>query len=166
MEHWRHIPTFSRYSVSDLGRVRNDTTDRIMRLTRNSHGVYQVGLRQGHGQKKRSVPLLVASAFVEKPGFTGREQFNTPIHLDGSRSNNRADNLMWRPHWFAVKYSQQFNGPIIDEMYPIIELKTQERFVNAFSAAISFGLLQMEIIDAIIKRTYVWPTFQEFRFLE
>lgn len=164
MESWKTIPSFHGYSVSDSGRVRNDDTGRLMVIKRNQHGVCHVGLYKHVKQHRRGVALLVANAFVSKLDHE-HKTFNTPIHLDGDRSNNRAENLMWRPTWFAQKYTRQFNSNQLGIDEPIIEVNTQERFENSWAAVKTYGLLNNEIMMAIANRTYVWPTYQEFRVL-
>ena len=158
------IDDFPTYSVNSLGQIRNDDTDRIMALTMNQHGVVQVGLMRHGVQHKRSVALLVAKAFLDPPAL---EAFDTPIHLDGDRFNNRVDNLMWRPRWFAIKYQQQFvdfHGPLIPNK--MIEIKTKAKVKNSWHAATKFGLLDEEIYQAAVNRTYVWPTYQYFRIID
>ena len=101
---WRQIREFPNYSVSNSGYVRNDDTGRIMAASVNQHGVVHVGLMRGPRQHKKSLALIVAEAFVERPN----EAFDTPIHLDGNRHNNDTSNLLWRPLWFARKFNRQF----------------------------------------------------------
>ena len=162
METWRTIPDFPRYSVSDQGRVRNDHTGRILSWSVNQNGVMNVGLMHCGTQFRRSVPLLVAREFV--PG--GTEIFDTPIHLDGDLLNARANNLTWRPRWFAVKYKQQFTdgyGVLIDRK--IRNIKTGEEFPDSFECAKWYGILEWDLEQAIEQRTYVWPLYQQFEVL-
>ena len=156
---WRPIEDFPGYSVSNLGRVRNDDTGRIFAIQRNQHGITHVGLVRDGIQYKRSVALLVCQTWMEDR----LEYFDTPIHLDGDQSNNSIDNLMWRPRWFAVKYQRQFNEPHPSVDRQIQEIHTGYRFKDSWEAATTFGLLDYEIWLAIGQRTYVWPTYQEFR---
>src|SRR3954469_2297239 len=104
MEDWAPIQGFPGYSVSTLGRVRRDSSGRILRIKVNQYGVPYVGLMKEWDQKQRSLALLVARAFI----MNTSDIFDTPINLDGDRFNCAVDNLMWRPRWFAVKYNQQF----------------------------------------------------------
>lgn len=165
MEDWKKVQLFDRYSVSDQGLVRNDETGRLLTILRNQHGVCYVGLMRGQEQCRRSLALLVAHAFVSKPMSIQKNSFTKPIHLDGNQENNRAYNLLWRPHWFAMKYTAQFKkGPTSER--PVIDLDTKERYPTPWVAALSFGLLEREVIVAGLTRTYVWPTYQQFRFLE
>lgn len=160
---WKAIPEFPGYSVSDQGCVRNDDTGRILVATPNQHGVMQVGLMRHRKQYKRGVALLVAKAFLPPPV---PEVFNTPINLDGDRSNNDINNLMWRPRWFAVQYHKQFTNGKRGFTKPIMEVNTRERFPTSWQAAVKYGLLDREIMIATLNRTYVWPTYQEFRLIE
>lgn len=162
-ENWAPIEDFPGYSVSDHGRVRTDKTGRILRLSENQFGLLQVGMMRDGVQYHRSVPLLVAKAFL--PELTG--PFNTPINLDGDRHNNHVSNLAWRPRWFAVEYNQQFRHPYQNSiMAPVVDLKTGEVSNNSFECAKRYGLLEQDLVLSILNRTYVWPTYQEFSILE
>ncbi len=160
---WKEIPEFPGYSISDEGHVRNDDTGRILVLTQNQHGVSQVGIMCEGTQYKRGVALLVASAFLHRPRS---EAFDTPINLDGDRRNNHLSNLMWRPRWFAIKYHRQFHNDKRGFRDPVVDAHTMEWFPSSWEAAIKFGLLDREIMLATLNRTYVWPTYQEFRLAE
>jgi hypothetical protein len=160
MEHWLNIHEFPGYSVSNTGYVRNDDTGRIMTVLVNQRGIAYVGLMKRGVQHKRSVAILVTSAYLPKPKL---EAFDTPINLDGDRLNNHIDNLTIRPRWFATKYFQQFNTPPQGIATPIEEVQTGERFENSWEAATKFGLLDKDILMAVMNETYVWPTFQYFR---
>lgn len=158
-ERWIPIEHFLDYEVSDQGRIRSRLTDRVLSLNPNQFGVMQVGMMRDSEQRHRSVPLLVAKAFLPEPGGA----FDTPINLDGDRTNNAVENLLWRPRWFAIKYNQQFkmrHPHRIDR--PIVELKTGEVSENSFECAKKYGLLEEDLILSILNRTYVWPTYQEF----
>lgn len=158
-EQWKSIRLFPGYSVSDHGRIRTDRSGRILSLSISQYGLVQVGMMQNGEQKHRSVPLLVAKAFV--PEIRG--PFDTPINLDGDRRNNRVENLAWRPRWFAIKYNQQFKYPYENPITePIFDLKTGDLSENSFECAKRYGLLERDLVFSILNRTYVWPTYQEF----
>jgi len=162
-ERWKTIDRFEEYSVSNYGRIRSDKYGRVLAVSENQSGLVQVGLMRDGIQHHRSVPLLVAKAFlkpVEGP-------FDTPINLDGDRHNNRLENLMWRPRWFAIRYNQQFRYPFENSILaPIIDLKTEEISENSFECAKRYGLLEEDLVFSILHRTYVWPIHHEFGILE
>jgi hypothetical protein len=159
---WRPIRDFPGYSVSDTGLVRNDEADRIMAMLVNQAGVVNVGLTRNRTQYKRAVALLVAKAFLEKPKI---EIFDCAINLDGDRFNNHADNLAWRPRWFATKYFQQFQHDHFDIHFPVEEMDIQEKFDSPWEAAIRFGLLQVDVMLSALNQVSVWPTMQRFRLI-
>lgn len=77
------------YSVSDIGEVRKDTNNYLMKL-QIQQGYKHVTL-QIHGKAKRfRVHRLVAEAFIPNPE-------NKPYvnHIDGNRQNNNVSNLEW-----------------------------------------------------------------------
>jgi len=158
-EQWRPIADFPGYSVSNLGNVRTDKSGRILRLNANQFGVLQVGMMRDGTQYHRSVPLLVAKAFIPQP----LGPFDTPINLNGDRHNNEVDNLAWRPRWFAIKYNQQFRYSYPHHIpMPIIDLNTREISENSLDCAMRYGLLEEDLVMSILNRTYVFPTYQEF----
>lgn len=161
-EAWEEIRDFPGYSVSNWGRVRRERTGRIVRPTRNTRGIWTIGLMsEDSQQRKRSIPLLVADAFVERPD--GRVNFDTPIHLDGNRDNLHYLNLQWRPLWFARKYMQQFEREEPAYPYAIEDVETRVFYKHSREAAIIHGLLEQDIRLSMINRTYVYPTGQIFR---
>jgi hypothetical protein len=162
-ERWKTIELFPDYEVSDLGRIRSNTSDRILSLNENQSGLVQVGLMRDGQQFHRSVPLLVAKAFLPRPS----EAFDTPINLDGDRYNNALENLTWRPRWFAIRYNQQFKRPFENSIQaPIQDLKTGDVSENSFECAKHYGLLERDLVLSIVNRTYVWPTYQQFSIFE
>ena len=162
VEEFRVIPEFPRYSVSNYGRVRNERTGRIMAESPNQFGDFSVGLTDGHGQFRRSVRLLVARAFVEGED----SKFNTAMLLDGNKRNLRADNIVWRPRWFAWEYTRQFNsdytwyesGPIIDD-YGV-------EYETVFSAAVTNGELCVDIYQSLYDRDRrVFPFGRQYQYM-
>src|SRR3954452_2344535 len=125
MTEWVPIRGFPGYSVNPLGQVRNDSTDRILNTRINQYGVPYVGMMREFRQCIRSLPLLVATAFLPEPN----EIFDTPINLDGDRSNCNVDNLMWRPRWYAIYYVNQFKERYVNPIEaPVRAVETEEVF--------------------------------------
>jgi hypothetical protein len=166
MEEWVNLEFcgLPGYAVSSEGVIRNERTGKPLRLSRTSNGLSKVNLFDAEIQAQRSfsVPLLVARSFVEiEPHL--QERFNTPINLNGQRADNRAVNLAWRPRWFAIKYHQQFhNNRRGFTNLRVRDVATGEIFPTSWEAAIKFGLLDREILHAVMNRTYLFPTGQIF----
>jgi hypothetical protein len=160
-EEWVPVEEFRRYSVNTLGQVRNESTGRIMRVRTNQYGVPYVGLMVGGGHRQcvRSLPRLVATAFVPRPN----DVFDTPINLNGDRTDCRAENLMWRPRQYAIQYINQFDDPYENPInVPIRDVDTGEEYSNSMDAACANGLLEREVVLSILNRTLTWPTYQHF----
>jgi hypothetical protein len=161
-EIWDPIQEFPDYHVSSLGRVQNERTGRDLRLTRNQSGIVMAGLFSRGVQYKRSVAILVAKSFLADPH---NEYFDTPIHLDGDRENNSADNLAWRPRWFAYQYHSQFKTQYMNRLYEDIEIvETGEVFANSLELAKGLGLIERDVVLATLNDGIsVFPTDYNFR---
>jgi hypothetical protein len=116
MENWKKIQGFENYSVSDMGRVRNDKTSRMMKTPLSGHGYNQLNLVGSNGKKLWKVHRLVALCFIENPQ-------NKPYvnHLDGNKQNNNVKNLEWSTESENIKHALE-NG-LIDQNYLIQRAK-------------------------------------------
>lgn len=163
IDDWRPVDGFPGYSVNPLGQVRNDSSGRLLSPRFNQYGVPYVGLMREWDQCARSLPRIVAMAFLP----ISNEIFDTPIQVDGDRSNCRVDNLMWRPRWYAVLYNRQFSDrydhPINE---PVRSVDEKETFPNSLEAACRYGLLEREVVLSVLNRTPAWPTYQYFELAE
>jgi hypothetical protein len=158
-EVWVEIPDFPNYSISSYGAVRNDVRRRPVHQSTTLQGEHKVGLVVGGKQFTRSVKVLVADAFVEKTN----PYHNTPIHLDGNKSNNHVDNLIWRPFWFACKYSRQMKTlPRYAGIGPLCDRETGLRYDDVVQASFMNGLLFEEVHMSLVDKIQVFPTWQIF----
>lgn len=101
METWKSLDEF--YDVSDFGNVRSKDRivkstwggeyvkkGRILKLTDNNNGYFQVCLSYNGKYKYERIHRLVAILFVENPLKLPKVN-----HIDGDKHNNRATNLEW-----------------------------------------------------------------------
>lgn len=91
-EQWRTIAGHERYEVSDLGRVRNVETGRVLALIPHNKGYLKVWLGRA---RLAYVHRLVCEAFHGPPPDDG-----LPYHADHRNfrpTDNRASNLRWLP---------------------------------------------------------------------
>lgn len=90
LEIWRQIKEYPRYSVSNLGRVKNNNTDKVLKGYTDFKGYQRVCIhcRGERIRKDLKVHRLVAEAFVPNP--ENKPQVN---HIDGNKQNNAASNL-------------------------------------------------------------------------
>ena len=89
-EVWKKVTDFPKYSVSNLGRVRNDEKGSILKpfkIGGKNNQYYAVDMWP---KKSIRVHRLVASAFIPNPDH--KREVN---HIDGDHFNNAVNNLEW-----------------------------------------------------------------------
>lgn len=144
MEEWRTIDEFPTYEVSNEGRVRNLSTGRILRQAEHPRThLWMVPLQRHVRQHTRNVHRLVAAAFLFPP-----EQGMVPVHLDGDRSNNRADNLDWRTLSQAREISSQNLRERALDPRPVRAIEIDAVFDDSLAAARAIGGIEKHIIFA------------------
>lgn len=89
-EYWRTIPSFPVYSASNLGRIRNDRTNRIMHVFMNTRGYLALSIYINGERFQQMVHRLVAEAFLGGP-YPDLDV----NHIDGNKTNNCIENLEW-----------------------------------------------------------------------
>lgn len=143
-EEWRNLSFmgYGNYDVSNLGQVRRSKSHRLVKSNPNQSGVEHVGLYRDGIRRNSGVARLVAEAFLEIPDDP---IFDTVVHRDGNLRHNEAENLEWRPHWFAVKYQREYHDIIFYPKIPVIERKTNILFRRGREAATYFCLLEVEV---------------------
>lgn len=159
MSNWRMVDHFPNYEVNGLGEVRNALTGRVLKTKANQQGQIGVGLMRDGVQHHRSVATLVAHSFIRRP----LPHFDTPINKDGDKNNNSVDNIVWRPRWYAVEYNRQFREPYWNPITkPVKNVETGEVYETSWQCAITNGLLEKDVVLAILNKTYTFPNYQTF----
>lgn len=98
-EIWKDITEYPNYQVSNLGRVRNIKTHRILQPNYTKDGYQFVGLCKDGTQKYYRINRLVAEAFIPIPqtyldkGYS-KETLQAD-HIDEDKQNNFSTNLQW-----------------------------------------------------------------------
>lgn len=154
------VPEFPDYYVREDGMIFNAKGDVLTPLTNGRNIVFVNFYRLGV-KYNRSISRIVAEAFLPTPE---NDLDNTPINLDGDRSNCAAYNLAWRPRWFAILYMKQFSRP---PTLPrtIVNVRTGQIYRNSLEASASCGALQRSVYESIRNRTPAWPTEEVFAFV-
>ena len=84
-ETWKYVTINNKdniYKISNYGRIKNNKTNRILKLTIDNNGYYNFNNKLIH--------RLVAETFL-----TLNNDFNIVNHLDGNKLNNYYENLEW-----------------------------------------------------------------------
>jgi len=162
---WHELEEFPDYAVSEQGDIANIKTGIPRKLSINGQGIVKITLYDTRKHLvTRSVARMVAEAFVPKPD---QEIFDTPIHMDGELTNCRADNLVWRPRWFAIKYHRQFRNPEFHiARGTFIDIDSEEVYDSIKDICVRNGVFWQDVIKCVTEETFVFPTYQKFRLFE
>jgi hypothetical protein len=103
-ERWKRF-YHGAYEVSNLGKIRNYKSKKILRVGPNKNGYYRVRVSYKYIKASFMVHVLVARAFIGPSPFEGfafeyKYDFAVPTkfdvnHKDLDKSNNKWDNLEW-----------------------------------------------------------------------
>lgn len=134
-EYWRTIPSFPVYSASNLGRIRNEGTGRIMHTYLNTRGYPSLSLRKDNKQIQQSVHRLVAEAFLGglHPGLDVN-------HIDGDKTNNCVENLEWCTRLENVRHAVRTGLRPGPRRKAVRVVETGEEFVSIRACAEYFGV--------------------------
>lgn len=91
-EIWKPIEQLNgRYSISSLGRLRNNKSGLIRKLCLTKFGYHRPVIKHEGGLVSQFVHRYVLSTFNPIPGWENLQVH----HKDFNRTNNRLDNLEW-----------------------------------------------------------------------
>lgn len=88
-EHWKMIPKFEYFSVSNLGNVRHTSSNTLVRVRFNKMGHHRVRLQNSERRTDILVHRLVAAAFLRDYSSDRRVE-----HKNDDYDNNAATNLV------------------------------------------------------------------------
>ncbi len=90
-EEWRTVAGYEGlYEVSNMGNVRSTRSGKLLKPSLNNSGYSVIHFYDHQNFKAFTIHRLVAMAFIPNP--CGKRTVN---HIDGDKTNNRADNLEW-----------------------------------------------------------------------
>ena len=89
-EQWRSISRYINYQVSNIGRVRNANTGKMLRNQINTHGYHYITLTQDGKRNNHLIHRLVAGEFIDN--YDNKKYVD---HIDRNINNNIIDNLRW-----------------------------------------------------------------------
>lgn len=119
-EEWRKVAGFDNYSVSNLGRVRNDVTGKEANTTKSMSGYLMVSIKNNAGKwTTKYIHRLVAEAFIPNP-----ENLPEVNHISRIKKDNRVINL----EWCSKQYNQDFSISNEVEQYDLATGKTIKTF--------------------------------------
>ena len=162
---WIELEEFPSYSINQYGEIVNPKNEVFRRYSVAQNGMQKVTLYDTDGRlKTRSVAVLVAKTFCEPL----TPHCNTVIHLDGDFTNCRADNLTWRPRWYAVKFHRQFHYDVFHTGYAhledIEEIGSGRQYRSIKEVCMVEGLYCVDVYKSLVEEIPVPVTGQEFSY--
>lgn len=91
MEHWKTSIESNNYEVSDMGNVRNRSTQRVLNPF-ISNKYKRVSITVNNQKRQFRVHRMVAGAFL---GYPSNLEDMTVDHINGDKADNRLCNLEW-----------------------------------------------------------------------
>ena len=128
MEEFRTIEEFPNYAVSNLGRVKNLSTGRILKQSIDRYGYNFLALSNNGVSKTRRVHVLVATAFLPKDD--SEYQVN---HKDENPLNNAVDNLEWCDDKYNSNYGTRSVRSGIKRRKGVEQLSLDGELLREFS---------------------------------
>ena len=99
---WKKVKGWDKYSVNEVGDVRNDCTGKLLKWGLDKRwGYYNVCLYDGKKRQGKWVNRLVAEAFIPNP-----ENLPQVNHKDENKGNNSVENL----EWCTAKYNSNYGA--------------------------------------------------------
>lgn len=142
---WKKIEECPNYSINEVGEVRRDDVQKLIKPRLNKQNISMVSLSHEGAVVTKSLALLVAKLFLPEPR---NKVYNSVIHLNGDKADCRAVNLMWRPRTFVVRYHRMFNDePLRKSIYiPIIE----KQYTSIREFCVEYGMIEGDVFSCII----------------
>lgn len=160
-EVWRAVVGYEGfYSVSNLGRIRNDRNGHILQWTPGSKtAIYPcVRLSANGNRKTRTIHTLVAEAFIG-PRAAPQIQVN---HIDGNKLNpcaanleylTRSDNQLHACHVLGIGIGETNSRAVLSEA-AVREIRRLADSVMHTSLAKRFGVSKSTITDIYKRRSW------------
>lgn len=139
-ETWATIDDHEQYEVSSMGRVRNRRTGLVRKPTANEKGYLRVQL----GGSWLRIHRLVAAAFIPNP--CGKPQVN---HIDGDKTNNRADNLEWCTNVENARHAVSHNLVGEHAMPRAVVVDGSQEYESIAAAARAIGTTSKAVSECI-----------------
>ena len=124
-EKWKDIKDYENYEVSNLGRVKNKKTGRILKPEKTRDGYMRVSLCKDGIQRHALLHRLVSLTFL--PNSQNLPQVN---HKDEDKTNNCLDNLEWCDHKYNNNYGTKNERQAEKMSKPVLQFDLLGNFIK------------------------------------
>ena len=138
---WKIISDFPNYSISDIGEIKNNKTNKLLKICHNQEGYNIVQLWKNHKGYMKRVHRLVLETFCPRENMKLLEV----NHIDCDINNNQLSNLEWCTSQENIKYRLQLNHKRQQKVKVEFIDGTIEIYESITQCALHFGVDQKTI---------------------
>ena len=128
-EIWKDIKDYPNYQVSNLGRILNIISNKILKAHKNHQGYLQVRLYKNGKNKNCYIHRLVAEAFIPNPNH-----YKEINHKDENPSNSIVDNLEWCDRKYNINYGSHNERMASKKSKKVIQMDKDYLILNVFDS--------------------------------
>lgn len=129
IEEFKEIDEFPKYEVSNLGRVKNKTTNHIQKPRKSNSGYLYVSLYKDGKEHNRFIHRLVAKSFLSNPN-----NYPEVNHIDEDKENNCAVNLEWCTRIYNANYGTRNIRSAVNRGLSVEQYSLDGKLIATFSS--------------------------------
>lgn len=130
IEEWQTVQVSNLYEISNIGRIRNKKTQKIISQRKNNGGYMIANLYKNGVPKTYIVHRLVADVFLPKE--QGKNYVN---HRDEDKTNNSVNNLEWCDVLYNNTYGTRIENASKKVRKAINQYDKNNNFIRTWSSA-------------------------------
>jgi len=123
------IEGFENYEVSNLGKVRNIKSGRIIKPSLNKNGYLRLWLYENNKKKYLYLHRIIATAFIDNS-----EEKPCVNHIDENKTNNDLSNLEWCTERENMIHGTRTKRAAEKHFKKVIQLDLNENVLNEFES--------------------------------
>ena len=123
------IEGFEKYEVSNLGRVRNIKSGRVLKPFLTKNGYLMHGLYENNKRKTLLLHRIIATAFIDNP-----EAKPCVNHIDENKLNNDLSNLEWCTERENAIHGTRIKRIAEKNFKKVIQLDLNDNVLNEFES--------------------------------
>ena len=120
---------FEKYEVSNLGKVRNIKSGKILKPHLRRDGYLVHGLWKNNKKKNLYLHRIIATAFIDNP--EAKPQVN---HIDENKTNNDLSNLEWCTIRENINHGTRTNRVAEKRSKKVVQLDLDDNVLNVFKS--------------------------------
>ena len=125
---------FDNYEVSNLGKIRNIKSRRVLKPQLRRDGYLMHGLWKNNKKKHLLLHRIVATAFIDNP--EEKPQVN---HIDENKLNNNLSNLEWCTARENIVHGTRTKRSAEKCSQKVIQLDLNDNVLNVFKSMVQAG---------------------------